>query len=88
MSDAIVQMLDELRGQRPPVFDADAFGNWEAAIGQAISALPLAEQRWAATVLVANDLCTAMPGMPLSMAFFRVQTAIFSQPLTVKELLR
>jgi hypothetical protein len=81
MSDCVVSMLDELRRQRPPVFDADAFGSWEAAIGQVIASLPGRDQRWGATVLVAQDLCDAMPGMPLPVAFLRVQTAIYSAPV-------
>ena len=44
-----------------------------------IAALPARDQRWAATVLVANDLVLAMPGLVLSMAFQRVAKAVLRQ---------
>jgi hypothetical protein len=80
-TDCVLTMLEELRTQRPAVYLADEFAAWEASVGQVISSLPGQAQRWAATVLVANDLCVAMPGLPLSVAFLRVQTALYGAPL-------
>lgn len=77
--DALLVMLDELRRQRPAIYDADAWGQWEASIGQAIGALSTQAKRWAATVLVADDLCQAMPGLPLSLAYQRIQDAVMRQ---------
>jgi hypothetical protein len=78
-TDCLQLMVSELRQARPPVQDADAFGNWEAAMGQAIAALGTQEMRWAATVLVANDLVLAMPGLVLSVAFQRVAETVLRQ---------
>jgi hypothetical protein len=86
MSDVLIDMIDELRATRPPCYLADEWQAWLNAIGQAITALPTQAQRWAATILVANDLVQAMPGLPLSVAFVRVQAAIYAQPMTAKEL--
>ena len=69
MTDALVTMLEELRQQQPPVYLADDFATWLRQIGLAISVLPSQQQRWAATVLCGDDLATAMPGMPLSLAY-------------------
>jgi hypothetical protein len=76
MSDCVVSMLDELRQQRPAVYLADEFATWEAAIGQLIASLPTRDQRWAATVLVANDLVLAMPGLSLAMAHLSILEAV------------
>jgi hypothetical protein len=77
-------MLEELRAQQPPIHDADAFGAWEASIGQVIASLPTRYQRWAATVLVSNDLVLAMPGLVLSMAFQRVAEAVLRQTVGLR----
>jgi|CXWL01.1.fsa_nt_gi hypothetical protein len=69
MADALNQMIDDLRRHRPQPYDADAWGSWERAIVQAISALPPQERQWAAIVLVANDLLADMPGLSLAMAY-------------------
>jgi len=76
MSDAVIDMLEELRVQRPPVYLADEWAQWEASIGKVIAALPRRDQRWAATVLVANDLVLAMPGLPLTLAYQRMTEAV------------
>ena len=75
--DALCELFDQVRAQRPPIYDADAWQSWLCAIGDCISALPTRDQRWASTILVANDLVLAMPGTPLSMAHLMIQTAVF-----------
>ncbi|MGL4296243.1 MAG: hypothetical protein ACRCTG_11045 [Aestuariivirga sp.] len=67
--DCLVQMVDELRMQRPPVYDADRFRSWIEGLREAVQALPRFDQRWASVVLVADDLAKAMPCMPMGMAF-------------------
>lgn len=67
--DCLVQMVDELRGQRPPVYDADRFRTWIEGLRETVQALPRFEQRWASVALVADDLARAMPCMPMGMAF-------------------
>ena len=79
MNDVLLQMVDELREQRPAVYLADEYAAWEHAIGQTIAALPTREQRWAATVLVGNDLAKAMPGLPLSVAYGRILGVVLQQ---------
>lgn len=69
MTDALVQMVDDLRASRPMIAQADEWARWERGIVQAIAALPTPEQQWASVVLVAQDLVQAMPGMPLAMAY-------------------
>jgi hypothetical protein len=76
MSDCLIEMLDQVRGQRPAVYMCDEFNNWLCAIGDCISALPTRDQRWAASVLVANDLALAMPGLPLSLAHTTILNAV------------
>lgn len=67
--DCLVQMVDELRALRPPVYDADQFGTWIAGLRETVQALPRFDQRWASVALVADDLAKAEPCMPLGMAF-------------------
>ena len=76
--DALCELFDQVRSQRPPIHDGNAWQSWLCAIGECISALPGGrDARWAATVLVSDDLCRAMPGTPLTMAYLMIQTAVF-----------
>jgi len=74
--DCLIVMLEQVRQQRPPVFMADEYANWLCAIGDCIAALPTQDQRWAAGVLVANDLVLAMPGLSLAMAHLSILEAV------------
>ena len=74
--DCLIVMLEQVRGQRPAVYLADEYANWLCAIGDCISALPTRDQRWAAGVLVANDLVLAMPGLSLAMAHLAILEAV------------
>ena len=67
--DCAVEIFDDIRASRPPIYDGDAWQSWLCAIGDCISALPTQKQRWDATVLCGDDLATAMPGLPLSLAY-------------------
>jgi len=64
LSDVLVEMFADLRRQRPPVYDADGWAGWIAAMRQVIQVLPTYDQRWASVVLLADDLAGAMR-MPL-----------------------
>ena len=74
--DCAVEIFDDIRASRPPIYDGDAWQSWLCAIGDCISALPTQQQRWAATVLCGDDLATAMPGMPLSLAYHTILEAV------------
>ena len=74
--DVLTEMLDELRTQQPKIYLTDAYATWLRQIGVAIAALPTQQQRWAATVLCGDDLATAMPGMPLSLAYHTILEAV------------
>ena len=74
--DVLTEMFEELRAQRPPIYDGDAWQSWLCAIGDCISALPTQKQRWAATVLCGDDLATAMPVLPLSLAYHTILEAV------------
>lgn len=74
--DCLLELFDQVRAQRPPVYDCDSWHNWLAAIGDCISALPSQRQRWAATVLVGNDICESMPGTPLAVAHLTILEAV------------
>ena len=68
-TDSLHAMLLDVRKARPLVADAKAWDAWLQALTQLIQALPRPEQRWAAVVLVADDLARAIPGLPLSMTY-------------------
>lgn len=72
--DCLNELLDDVRKRQPPVYLADERMAWLAEVGQVISALPTRDQRWAATVLCADEL--AVPGMPLSVAYSVVLEAV------------
>ena len=72
--DCLITMLAEVRTRRPPVFLADEWAAWVAEVGQIISALLTREQRWAATVLVGDEM--AVPGMPLAVAYHVILEAV------------
>jgi len=69
MADVVVTMFDELRAQRPPVYDADRWNAWLASLAQVVQAVPRFEQRWACVALLADDVAAALPGVPVGMAF-------------------
>jgi hypothetical protein len=73
--DATLEILDDLRSQLRlvPVYDADARTQLYHAIRQTIAALPTEARRWAATTLVADDLCRQFPGLPLAVAFRAIE---------------
>ena len=68
-TDSLYAILLDVRKARPLVADAKALDAWLAALTQLIQALPTPHARWAAVVLVANDLARAMPGIPLSLTY-------------------
>ena len=74
--DSLLVLLDDVRASRPPIWQADEWGRWLQAIAQCIAAVPTAERRWACCVLVAQDLSTAMPGMPMSVGYGVVEAAV------------
>jgi hypothetical protein len=76
MTDSLLEVLMELRRDRPPVWDCDARLEWFEAIGQVISAMHDPARQWAAKVLIASDLATSMPGLPLALAFGVVENAV------------
>ena len=78
-TDVLQQMLAEARSRRPPIADADAWGHWLAELAQIIQALPRYEQRWAATVLVSDDLVRAHPGLSLEVAYWRLAQDVLSR---------
>lgn len=67
--DALCEMLDEIRATRPFIHCGDEWSAWKQAIGQTLLAFPNVTQRWAAAVLVADDLCRSMPGLSLGDAY-------------------
>jgi hypothetical protein len=69
-------MFDQVRAQRPAVYLGDEWQSWLCAIGDCIAALPTRDQRWAAGVLVANDICLAIPGTPLAVAHLAILEAV------------
>ena len=79
MMDATLEMLEELLTTIPPIADADAFGQWESAVGQLIASLATREARWAATCDAAEALVRAMPGLPLSLAYGRILGATLAE---------
>lgn len=75
--DCSLIMFDDIRAMRPSIAGGEKWQNWLAAIGDCISALPTQPQRWAATVLVANDVVMAVPGTTLAIAHLAIQDAVF-----------
>ncbi|MGH8103784.1 MAG: hypothetical protein ACREJQ_04600 [bacterium] len=69
MTDSLQVMLLDVRKSRPALCDVAAMAAWLDALTQLVQALPKPHQRWAAVVLVADDLTSAMPGIPLSLAY-------------------
>ena len=69
MTDSLQAMLSDVRKARPPLQNLEAFEAWLAALTQLIQALPRPEQRWAAVVLVTDDLTRALPGITLSIIY-------------------
>lgn len=67
--DCLVEMVDELRAQRPKIYDADRFTPWLEAMRVAVQALPRLDQRFATVALVADDLAKELPGAPLGMTY-------------------
>ena len=67
--DSLQAMLLNVRKARPPLQNLEACEAWLDALTQLIQALPTPHARWAAVVLVANDLALALPGLPLSMTY-------------------
>jgi hypothetical protein len=90
--DAISEMFTELRQQLPPLPDlisnGDARQNWLHDMRLLIQALPTRQQRAAAVIQVADDLCTLRyPGLPLSMAVSWLcgQFGIAPEEMTIEE---
>lgn len=67
--DCLVEMVDELRAQRPKIYDADRFQPWVEAMRAAVQASPRLEQRWATVALVADDLAQELSGAPIGMTY-------------------
>ena len=61
MSDVLTVMFHELRTQRPSIWQGDEWAQWEAAIGQTITAMPTQIERWFATKEIMFDLLLAFP---------------------------
>ena len=78
-TDVLQQMLAEARARRPPIADADAWGDWLAELAQIIQALPHFAQRWAAVVWMSNDLVRAHPGLSLDVAYWRLAQDVLSR---------
>ena len=74
-------MLLDVRQARPPLQNLEACEAWLDALTQIIQALPRPEQKWAAVVLVANDLALAIPGIPLSMTYGWLAQRILTEEL-------
>ena len=74
--DALMVLLDDVRASRPPIYDGDLFPAWLEAVGQVLAAVPQPERRWAFTVLVAQDLLDAVPGLTLAMAYGAINEAV------------
>ena len=74
--DSLVLLFMETRQARPPVYLPDEWQSWLTAMAQVITAFPTPERRWAAIVLIADDLARALPGTPLDLAFVVVQRAV------------
>ena len=71
--DSLVELFDSIRHERPPIYCADEYAAWERSMGQVLLGFTNYEQQWACKVLIANDLSCHIPGLPLSMAYARVE---------------
>lgn len=69
MADSLLELFESVRRDRPPIYLADEWAHWLDAIGKVLAAFPTEARRWAAAVLVANDLVRAMPGLSLPTAY-------------------
>lgn len=76
MADSLIELFESVRCSRPPVYDADRWSPWLAALGQVVAAFPTTERRGACVVLVADDLAKAVPGVSLSMAYGTIARAV------------
>jgi len=76
--DCLIDMLNELYlcGVAVPFHDADRREPWFDAVAQLVQALPRRDQQWAWVGLIANDLCTVMPGVSLPCAAAWVQARL------------
>jgi hypothetical protein len=83
MTDSLVDIFSDLRHSRPPVWDCDARLAWFAAIGQVLAAMHDPARQWACKILIASDLATSLPGMPIDLAFVVVQQAVNKAAATV-----
>ena len=79
MSDSLMQMFQDLRAKRPPVYLADERQQWVAALAQVVQAIPKPERRWACLVLVANDVAQSMPGCSLAVVFHSLATQLLCE---------
>ena len=75
-TDSLLELLNDVRRHRPPIYDGDLFPAWLEAVGQVLAAVPHPERRWAFTVLVAQDLLDAVPGLTLAMAYGAINEAV------------
>jgi hypothetical protein len=73
--DCLDGMLTEIRGQRPPIWDADRRTSWINSIGQLIAGMSNVQQQVTAIDAVALDLCGAY-GLPRDMARMAVIIAV------------
>ena len=69
MADSLTELYDALRRTRPRVFDADRWLPWVDAMAPVVQAMPGKTHRWAAVVLLANDLHREMPPLSIAHAF-------------------
>lgn len=65
-----LKALELLRaqGNRIPLLDAPRLFSWMDGLAELIAQLPGDDQRKAWVVLIADDLCGRVPGLPLSIA--------------------
>lgn len=74
--DSLACLFQETRQQRPPIWDADAWQSWLAAMAQVLGAFHDPARRWAAMVLVADDLMRSMPGLAMGLAYGTIEEAV------------
>lgn len=69
-SSTILAALARLRlqGHRIPVHDGPRLMDWFDGLAELIAELPTEDQRMAWVVLIGNDLCCRIPGIPIAMA--------------------
>lgn len=76
-TDSLVDLFTEVRQQRPPVWHVTDWQRWLEAVGQVIAGFQTVERRWACVTLVADDLCQAMPGLSLTLAYHTIAQTVF-----------